>query len=293
MFFKSRPSAIQGSSTAPRIGRFRLERLIGRGAVGAVYLAQDGAGGQWVALKTLPLTAGNASDARAAQELFQRETRAVGLLRHPDIVAVLDAGRAGDIGWLALELVAGTDLRRYTRPGRLLPDRLVVRIGVRVARALAHAHAQSVLHRDVKPGNVLIDWPHDIVKLGDFGVARWADHAQTQSGQAIGSPDYMAPEQLAGGDIGPAADLYGLGATLYELLTGRRPHVAPTLGALLRAVANDPVDDLQRLRPDLPRSLAQLVMSSLAKQVSQRPASADAMGLALEHAYASPPVDAP
>ncbi len=293
MFFKSRPSALPGFSTAPRIGRFRLERLIGRGAVGAVYLAQDGADGQWVALKTLPLTAGNASDARAAQELFERETRAVGLLRHPGIVAVLDAGRADHTGWLALELVGGTDLRRYTRPDRLLPDRLVVRIGVRVARALAHAHAQSVLHRDVKPANVLVDWSHDIVKLGDFGAARWADHAQTQSGQAIGSPDYMAPEQLAGGNVGPAADLYGLGATLYELLTGRRPHVAPTLGALLRAVASDPVDDLAQLRPDLPQALTQLVMSSLAKHASQRPESADAMVLALERAYAPPPVDAP
>ena len=293
MFFKSRPSALPGFSTAPRIGRFRLERLIGRGAVGAVYLAQDGADGQWIALKTLPLTAGNASDARAAQELFERETRAVGLLRHPGIVAVLDAGRADHTGWLALELVGGTDLRRYTRPDRLLPDRLVVRIGVRVARALAHAHAQSVLHRDVKPANVLVDWSHDIVKLGDFGAARWADHAQTQSGQAIGSPDYMAPEQLAGGNVGLAADLYGLGATLYELLTGRRPHVAPTLGALLRAVASDPVDDLAQLRPDLPQALTQLVMSSLAKHASQRPESADAMVLALERAYAPPPVDAP
>jgi eukaryotic-like serine/threonine-protein kinase len=293
LFFKSRPSAPPAFSAAPRIGRFRLVRLIGRGAVGAVYLAQDGADGQWVALKTLPLTAGNASDARAAQELFERETRAIGLLRHPGIVAVLDAGRADHTGWLALELVAGADLRRYTRPDRLLPERLVVRIGVRVAGALAHAHAQSVLHRDVKPANVLVDWSRDIVKLGDFGVARWADHAQTQSGQAIGSPDYMAPEQLAGADVGPAADLYGLGATLYELLTGRRPHVTPTLGALLRAVARDPVDDLVQLRPDLPQALTQLVMSSLAKHASQRPKSANAMVLTLERAYASPPVDAP
>ncbi len=217
----------------------------------------------------------------------------MGLLRHPDIVAVLDAGRVGGTGWVALELVIGTDLRRYTRPDRLLPHRLVARIGARLARALAHAHAQSVIHRDVKPANVLVDWSHDIVKLGDFGVARWADHAQTQSGQAIGSPDYMAPEQLAGGDVGPAADLYGLGASLYELLTGRRPYAAPTLGELLRAVANDPVRDLEQLCPELPMALSQLIMSSLAKHASQRPASADAMAAGLEQAYVSPTVNSP
>lgn len=288
------PGSTMGRSAGvERIGRFHIQRLIGRGASSTVYLAQDEAEGQWVALKTLPLTALDADASRAMREIFLRETRAVGLLRHPDIVAVLDAGRAGETGWLALELVAGTDLGRYTLPGRLLPDRLVARIGARVARALAHAHAHGVTHRDVKPANVLVKWSQDVVKLGDFGVARWADHAQTQSGQALGSPDYMAPEQLAGAEIGPGADLYGLGATLYELLSGRRPHAASTLGELLRAVANDPVHDLAQLRPDVPTALTRVIMSSLAKHAAQRPASADAMAEALENAYDSAPVDSP
>lgn len=274
-------------------GPYRAERLIGAGTSSKVYLARHLDSGHAVALKTLPL-AGDGADGRTQEDLFQREVRTVGALRHPDIVAVLDAGRSGATGWLALELVVGTDLRRYTRHARLLPERLVARIGSRIARALAHAHDRTVVHRDVKPANILVDWSHDVVKLGDFGVARWADLAQTRSGQAVGSPEYMAPEQLAGGDVGPAADLYGLGASLYELLAGRRPHAAPTLGELLRAVANDPVQDLAQLRPDLPRALTQAVMSSLARHASQRPVSAEAMAAALELAYASsPPGDSP
>lgn len=273
-------------------GPYRAERLIGAGISSKVYLARHLDSGLAVALKTLPLTS-DGTQGQAQEDLFHRELRAVGVLRHPGIVAVLQAGRSGATGWLALELVAGGDLRRYTRHNRLLPERLVARIGARIARALAYAHERAVVHRDVKPANVLVDWSRDLVKLGDFGVAHWADLAQTRSGQAVGSPDYMAPEQLAGREVGPAADLYGLGATLYELLSGRRPHAASTLGELLRAVANDPVLDLAQLRPELPTSLTRAVMSSLAKRTAQRPASADAMAAALEHAFDSAPVDSP
>jgi serine/threonine-protein kinase len=131
-----------------------------------------------------------------------------------------------------------------------------------------------VIHRDVKPANVLVDWASDTVKLGDFGLARMGEHTQTRSGVTLGSPDYMAPEQLAGGAVGPAADVYGLGATVYELLAGRRPHQADNLGALLRAVASEPATDIARLRPDCDPALAALVMQALAKDPAARPASA-------------------
>jgi len=130
------------------------------------------------------------------------------------------------------------------------------------------------VHRDVKPANVLVDWTKDMVKLGDFGLARSDEHTQTRSGIALGSPDYMAPEQLAGGAIGPASDMYGLGATLFELLAGRRPHQADNLGELLRAVASEPAPQLARLRPELDPALCDAVMPLLAKDLAQRPSDA-------------------
>ena len=170
-----------------------------------------------------------------------------------------------------MEAVAGCDLTRYTRPARLLPPPLVARIGARLAEALAYAHRRGVVHRDVKPANVLVDWTKDMVKLSDFGLARSTEHTQTRSGITLGSPDYMAPEQLAGGAIGPASDVYGLGATLFELLAGRRPHQADNLGELLRAVASEPAPQLAELRPDLDSALCAAVMPLLAKDLAQRP----------------------
>jgi eukaryotic-like serine/threonine-protein kinase len=261
-----------------RIGRFRLGRRLGGGSIGQVFLALDDDSGQWVALKTFALDDAAASDERAeASVRFVREARTARQLNHPGIVSVLDAGEADGVAWIAMQAVAGTDLSRYTRPSRLLPEALVAQVGARVARALAHAHERGVVHRDVKPGNILVDWPGDVVKLTDFGVAWVAEHAQTRSGLALGSPDYMAPEQLAGGDVGPAADLYALGATLFELLTGRRPFQADTLGALLRAVALESAPDLQTLRPGLPPALCRAVLTALAKKPAARQPDATAL----------------
>jgi serine/threonine protein kinase len=252
--------------------RYRVERRIGRGAASEVFLAQDRLTGRWVALKLLDLGGGPATpEKQDALERFRREATVLHGLRHPGILRVLDAGPSERGAWMALEIVAGCDLSRYTRPARLLPPLLVARTGARIAEALDYAHRQGVVHRDVKPANVLVDWATDTVKVVDFGLARTSEHTQTRSGVTLGSPDYMAPEQLAGGTVGPAADVYGVGASLYELLTGRRPHEADNLGALLRAVATEPAPDIARVRPDLDPTLAALVMQSLAKDPAARP----------------------
>jgi serine/threonine protein kinase len=253
--------------------RYRIERRIGRGAASQVFLAQDRQTGRWVALKLLELGSSPASpEWHDALERFRREATVLHGLHHPGIVNVLDAGPSERGAWMALEVVRGCDLSRYAQPARLLPPPLVARTGARIADALAYAHRQGVIHRDVKPANVLVDWSTDTVKLGDFGLARMGEHTQTRSGVTLGSPDYMAPEQLAGAPVGPAADVYGVGASLYELLAGRRPHQADNLGALLRAVATEPAPDIVRLRPDLDASLAAVVMQSLAKHPAARPA---------------------
>jgi serine/threonine-protein kinase len=266
------PSAPSG----PKLGAYRIERRIGRGASTEVFLAQDQRSGQWVALKLLELGSSPASaEWHDALERFRREATVLRSLNHPGIVRVLDAGPSERGAWMALEVVPGCDLSRYTRPARLLPPALVAHTGARIAEALAHAHRHGAVHRDVKPANVLVDWASNTVKLGDFGMARMGEHTQTRSGVALGSPDYMAPEQLAGGAVGAGADIYGLGASLFELLAGRRPHVHDNLGALLRAVATEPAPDLARLKPELDPALVKVVMQSLAKDPAARPASAD------------------
>jgi serine/threonine protein kinase len=254
------------------LANYRIERRIGQGAATQVFLAQDRRNGRWVALKLLELGSSPASpEWHDALERFRREASVLHGLHHPAIVEVLDAGPSERGAWMALEVVRGCDLSRYTQPRRLLPPALVARTGARIADALAYAHRHGVIHRDVKPANVLVDWSTDTVKLGDFGLARMGEHTQTRSGVTLGSPDYMAPEQLAGGSVGPAADVYSVGAALYELLAGRRPHQADNLGALLRAVATEPAPDITRLRPELDPRLAAVVMQSLAKQPVARP----------------------
>jgi serine/threonine-protein kinase len=260
------------------LAHYRVERRIGQGASTQVFLAQDRRNGRWVALKLLELGTSPASaEWHDALERFRREATVLHGLHHPGIVAVLDAGPSERGAWMALEVVRGCDLSRYTQAARLLPPEVVARTGARIASALAYAHRQGVVHRDVKPANVLVDWATDTVKLGDFGLARMGEHTQTRSGVTLGSPDYMAPEQLAGAEVGPAADVYGVGATLYELLSGRRPHQADNLGALLRAVATEPVLDLAQLRPELDAALSAVVMQALAKNPAARPAPAEAL----------------
>ena len=280
-------------SQGERLAHYVIQRLIGRGSSGSVYLAQDQRDGGWVALKLLALPAhvgdrdddgdDGDDDRAAAHASFLREAAITRQLRHPDIVAVLDAGEAGGALWLAMELVPGCDLMRYTLPARQLPDALVLRIGQRIAAALAHAHAAGFVHRDVKPSNILVHWPSHSVKLGDFGIARGADAQATRTGVVLGSPAYLAPEQLAGAMADARTDLYALGVTLFQLLCARLPFTADSMGALLHAVATQPPPMLSTLRPHLPTALCALVSALLRKSAQERPGSAAELAAELDH----------
>jgi protein phosphatase len=262
----------EGWRLGQTVAGFRLQRLLGRGASGEVYLA-EGAGGPHVALKLSTVPTG---DAEAAwKEGFIAAARNAQRLVHPDIVAVHGAGIEGRLAWLAMELVPGDDLSRYTTQSRLLPEALVLALGSRMAAAVAHAHRQGVMHRDLKPANVLVHLPGNVVKLADFGIARASDAAQTGTGVVMGTPVYMAPEQLAGNAPTPATDLYALGVMLFQLLSGRLPHEASSMGELLRDVASTPAPDLRTLLPTVSAGTAELVARLLAKQPSQRPASCE------------------
>ena len=277
-------------SQGERLAHYVIQRHIGRGSSGSVYLAQDQRDGGWVALKLLAVPAhvgdrdDDGDDGRAAAHAsFLREAAITRQLRHPDIVALLDAGEVGGVTWLAMELVPGCDLTRYTAPARQLPDALVLRIGQRMAAALAHAHAAGFVHRDVKPSNILVHWPSNSVKLGDFGIARGADAQATRTGVVLGSPAYLAPEQLAGAMADARTDLYALGVTLFQLLCARLPFTADSMGALLHAVATQPAPKLLALRPDLPAALGTLLDTLLRKSAHERPGSAAELAAELDH----------
>jgi len=264
------------------VAGYRLLRPIGQGAQSTVFLAESPSGAAAVALKLISL-AGVDAGGRAD---FLHNAAAARRLVHPGIVAVLAAGIEDATGWLAMEPVPGTSLERYTRPARLLPEPLVLRLAEAVALALAYAHRQGVVHRDIKPANILVHWPSETIKLADFGLARLADASQTATGLVLGSPSYMAPEQLAGSRPTPASDFYALGVTLFQLLAGRLPHEAHGLGELLRRVAKEPAPDLRVLQPTVTGPLAVLVGWLLAKRPADRPGSGDALLQALRAAQA-------
>ncbi|HSD77048.1 MAG TPA: serine/threonine-protein kinase, partial [Solirubrobacteraceae bacterium] len=230
------------------LGRYRMVRRIGAGGFGVVWLAEDLRLHRTVAVKRIVL-ADAATAARA-----EREARAAARLSHPAIVALYESGRDDEAVYLVSELVRGRSLAELERDG-LLSDRDVVRAGIALCDALAHAHCRGVVHRDVKPANVIV--PDDpapdggIVKLTDFGVAHMSgDDALTATGDVVGTLAYMAPEQAEGRRVTPAADLYALGLVLYEAFSGTNPIRADGAGATARRVGME-CPPLHQLRPDL------------------------------------------
>lgn len=267
-------SATPADPTAPRLSAYQLTGLIGSGSVGEVHRAIDVASGQVVALKLMRLPVQGGAVTEDARRTFHTEAAAAARLQHPGIVRILAAGEEAGRAWIAMELLGGHDLQRRTRAGALLPPATVLAIVQRIAAALGYAHRQGVLHRDIKPANVLLDLAADRVTLTDFGLARLADAERTRTGLLLGTPAYMAPELLAGEPASAASDLYALGVLLFELLAGRRPHQAASMGALLRQVAREPAPALSTLRRGLPAGVSELVASLLAKQAAARPADA-------------------
>jgi len=260
-------------SAGADFGAYRIERPLGRGGLGSVHLARDTAGGA-IALKLIDL---GGPDGTALHAHFEREVAVVRRLHHPAIVHVHETGQVGEVGFIAMEFVDGGDLAQ-ARPGsERMPLRRAAGIAMDIAQALAHAHAQGVLHRDIKPANILLDRQTGQARLADFGLARLADLQRSRTGVLAGTPAYMSPEQLAEANQDARSDLYSLGVVLFELLTGRLPHEADSLGALLRSVSQGTAPPLERWRPEAPPALASLVARMLHKDRRQRPADALAL----------------
>ncbi len=279
-----------------RVGRYRLLRRLDEGGMGTVFLAEQEDLARHVALKVVRA---ELRGSEAALARFDREAQTLAKLRHPNVVTVLEAGREGDVRYLAMEYVEGRDLDALLEEARargaLLPPTRVVRWGEKLARALAAAHARGVVHRDVKPGNVRIT-PDDEPKLLDFGIAHEEGAAGlTRTGPFVGTALYAAPEQIAGGaraDADARADVYGLGATLYECLTGRTPRPAGTLEQVLHHALHGQPLAPRRLVPALSRDLETVLLKALERDPARRYASAAAFADDLHALAAMRPVSA-
>jgi serine/threonine-protein kinase len=213
-----------GAVEKPMLGRYQVDKELGKGAMGVVYLGKDPKIGRVVAIKTLALSEEFSGDELVdARERFFREAETAGRLQHQNIVTIFDAGEEHDLAFIAMEFLKGKDLLDFCRRDHLLPVPQVLGIVARVAEALDYAHKQNVVHRDIKPANIMYDPATDTVKVTDFGIARITDSSKTKTGLVLGTPSFMSPEQLAGKKVDGRSDLYSTGVMLFQLLTGVLP----------------------------------------------------------------------
>jgi serine/threonine protein kinase len=263
-------------------GHYRVEREIGRGAMATVYRARDENDTRVVALKVLSLGDDWPEDRLDEARLrLLREAEALSRMQHADIVTTYEAGECEGKVYLAMELVDGVSLSTHTYEGRLLPPRMATEMCARVANALHFAHQHGIVHRDIKPANIVFDQHSRRIRIMDFGVARFANSQATRTGIVLGSPSYMAPEQLDGRPVTGSSDQFSLGVSLFQLLTGMLPFRSDSMPGLMRAIAMQPHPPLQTIRPDLPELLAKSLDQALQKDPDARFASAAAMALVL------------
>jgi len=272
------PSRPMPEESKRQLGKYVVEKEIGRGAMGAVYLGYDPVKDHKVALKTMALAREFQGDELAdARARFLREAEMAGRLDHPDIVSIIGAGETDGLAFIAMELVEGVDLSQYAHPTKLLPLAQLLPIMARVADALAYAHTRGVTHRDIKPANIMVDLASGSVKVMDFGVARVADAARTRTGVVLGTPTFMSPEQLSGQTLDGRTDLYSLGVSLFQLLTGYLPYRNDSMAQLMRSIAKEEVPNVCDLRDDLPRPLGDIVALALQKHPNTRYANGQQM----------------
>jgi serine/threonine protein kinase len=270
-------------------GRYRVERMLGQGGMAAVYLAHDAELERPVAIKVL---AEHLATDDAFRQRFLREARMAAKLSHPNIVHVYDQGDEDGRPFIVMEYVEGVTLGDELREHGPLPPARVVDLALQICGGLEHAHASGLVHRDVKPGNLLLR-EDGTVKIADFGIARAAQATKlTQIGSVLGTAAYLAPEQAAGEQVTAAADIYSLGCVLFELLTGRTPYVFETLPELVVKQREEPITPIRELRPEVPAELEAAVMHCLARNPEYRPASAADLAQELAAGSPEPPTEA-
>jgi len=263
---------------AARAGRYRLIEKIGRGSMGVVYRAEDPGSGAHVAVKLL--AAGTDTDPELPAR-FRREAMAASQLLHPNITRVYDFGEEAGHLYMAMELLEGADLSTLIQQGRTgtLGDKLALM--AQVGSAMAFVHARGIVHRDLKPGNIHVGAGGQ-VKIMDFGLVRLGDSNMTATGMVLGSPSYMSPELVRGQKADTRSDVFSLGATAYELLSGRRAFPGKGIGQIMMAVLGAEPEPLAAVAPDVPAPVAAIVERCLRKEPAQRYQTAGELHAALE-----------
>ncbi len=267
----------------PTLGRYLVEKELGRGAMGTVYLGRDPKINRMVAIKTLALSQEfEANELNEVRERFFREAETAGRLHHPNIVTIYDAGEEHDLAYIAMEFLQGKNLSEYIKPDQSLPWDWIYDISIKIADGLGYAHQRDVVHRDIKPANIVYNEADKGVKVTDFGIARITASSRTKTGVILGTPSYMSPEQLAGQHVDGRSDLFSFGAMLYELITGKTPFTGDSLATLMYQIANAPTPDIRKLRPDIPEHMVVIIKRLLQKKPEKRYQTGDAVKQELE-----------
>lgn len=278
---------MDSAAMKPTLGRYEIIKELGRGAMGVVYLGKDPKINRTVAIKTMMFD--DEVDEKTLKELkerFFREAESAGNLSHPNIVRIFDAGEDQDMAYIAMELMEGDDLKKWTTKENLLPIPQVLDYIAKVADALDFAHQQGVFHRDIKPANIML-LKDGTIRVADFGIARIQGSSKTATGTVLGTPSYMSPEQIAGKKIDGRSDIFSLGVTLFELLTGEKPFKGgEAIGTLLFQIANDPHPDPKSIRPEIPDCAVAVVNKALEKELEKRYQRAGEMAQDLKNCLA-------
>ena len=274
------------SDVPDKIGKYVIINKVGKGSTGTVYLSHDPYYRRDVAIKVYNIEEDSDPDrARVSRKMFFNEAHMVGMLQHPNIMPIYDAGEEDGKYYVVTEHIQGArTLAAYCRPDNLLRVDDVVEIIYKCAKALHYAHGRGVIHRDIKPSNVMLTIDND-VRIIDFGIAICADADVSRIEGIAGSPSYMSPEQVQSDDLTPASDIYSLGAVLYELLTGFRPFRADNLSKLLHQIVYATPPPIHTYRDDLPEELEQVVAMTMQKDPAKRCSSGNAMAADLTRVY--------
>ena len=255
----------------PMLGRYEIERELGKGAMGSVYLGKDPKISRVVAIKTLALSQEfEADELQRVKERFFREAETAGRLTHPSIVTIYDAGEEHDLAYIAMEFLKGTDLTSYIKKDSLLPIDKVLELIKRIAEGLDYAHTNKVVHRDIKPANIMWDPKTDSMKITDFGIARITDSSKTKTGVVLGTPSYMSPEQLAGKKIDGQSDLFSLGVMMYQMVTGEFPFLGESMATLMYKITNKQHASPDTINPDIPRCVCVIINRAMEKATAKR-----------------------
>jgi serine/threonine-protein kinase len=260
-----------GTVQKPMLGRYQVEKELGKGAMGVVYLGRDPKINRVVAIKTMALSQEfDADELVEVKERFFREAETAGRLNHPNIVTIYDAGDEHDLAYIAMEFLKGKDLVPRTKGNALLPPKTVLEIIAKAADALDYAHSQNVVHRDIKPANIMYEEEKNEIKVTDFGIARITDSSKTKTGMVLGTPSYMSPEQLSGAKVDGRSDLFSLGVTMYQLLAGQLPFQADSMATLMFKIANEPHAPVTVIRAELPEAINTVIEKALQKDPAKR-----------------------